>query len=64
MTTNFDPHVYGKLLAEYLPGVIDTEAENDRALKLILTLMKKGRNRPFTRRNAASRTACRVGRGF
>lgn len=42
MTTNFDPHVYGKLLAEYLPGVIDTEAENERALKLILTLMKKG----------------------
>jgi HTH-type transcriptional regulator/antitoxin HigA len=42
MTTNYDPRAYGKLLVEYLPGVIATEEENDRALEVAARLMKKG----------------------
>jgi len=34
MTTNYDPRAYAKLLVEYLPGVITTEEENDRALEI------------------------------
>lgn len=40
--TNYDPRVYGKLLVEYLPGVIQTEVENEKALEIVLALMKKG----------------------
>jgi HTH-type transcriptional regulator/antitoxin HigA len=42
MTTNYDPRAYGKLLVEYLPGVISTEEENERALEVAARLMKKG----------------------
>lgn len=42
MTTNYDPRLYGKLLVEYLPGVIQTEEENEKALAVVLALMKKG----------------------
>jgi HTH-type transcriptional regulator / antitoxin HigA len=42
MTKNYDPNLYGKLLVEYLPGVIQAEAENEKALAMVLKLMKKG----------------------
>lgn len=42
MTTNYDPRLYGELLVQYLPGVIQSEDENEKALKMILSLMKKG----------------------
>lgn len=42
MTTNYDPQKYGKLLVEYLPTVISTEEENERALEIAGRLMKKG----------------------
>jgi HTH-type transcriptional regulator/antitoxin HigA len=34
--------LYGKLLVEYLPGVIETEEENEKALEIVLGLMRKG----------------------
>ena len=42
MTANYDPKAYAKLLVEYLPGVIQTEEENEKALAIVLHLMKKG----------------------
>ena len=42
MTTNYDPRLYGNLLVEYLPGVIETEEENEKALEIVERLMKKG----------------------
>jgi HTH-type transcriptional regulator/antitoxin HigA len=42
MTTQYDPNKYGKLLTETLPGVIETEEENERALAVVWELMKKG----------------------
>ncbi len=36
--------IYGLLLAETLPRKIDTEAENERILKIIEDLMRKGEN--------------------
>lgn len=45
MTTNYDPSKYANLLVEYLPGVIETEEENDKALQVVLGLMKKGDER-------------------
>ncbi len=41
MTTNYDPHKYAKLLVEHLPGVIATEAENERLLEIAGRLLKK-----------------------
>jgi HTH-type transcriptional regulator / antitoxin HigA len=40
----FDPKKYAGLLAETLPTVIETEAENDRLLKVVEDLMSKGEN--------------------
>lgn len=37
-----DKTKYGMLLAETLPAIIETEAENERALEIIERLMKKG----------------------
>ena len=42
MTTQYDPNKYGKLLLDTLPGVIETEDENERALEIVWGLMKKG----------------------
>ena len=42
MTTQYDPNKYGKLLFDTLPGVIETEDENERALEIVWGLMKKG----------------------
>ena len=42
MTTNYDPNLYGNLLVEYLPGVIQTEDENEKAIEFAGRLMKKG----------------------
>jgi HTH-type transcriptional regulator/antitoxin HigA len=33
---------YGKLLTKFLPGVIETEEENERALEIVNQLMNKG----------------------
>lgn len=46
MTKRYDPHAYGSLLVEYLPGVIRTEKENEKALELVGRLMKKGKLSP------------------
>jgi len=45
MTANYNPHMYANLLAEYLPGVIQTEDENERAIEFAGRLMKKGDKR-------------------
>jgi len=45
MTTNYDPHKYANLLVNYLPGVIQTEVENDRAIEFAGALMRKGDKR-------------------
>ena len=42
MATNYDPQAYANLLVEYLPGVIQTEEENEKALEFAGRLMKKG----------------------
>lgn len=42
MTTNYDPHKYANLLVEYLPSVIQTEEENEKAIEFAGRLMKKG----------------------
>lgn len=42
MIATYDPRAYGNLLVEYLPGVIRTEEENEKALELAGRLMKKG----------------------
>ena len=44
MTIALDPESYGKLLAEALPQVIETEEENERLLALVDNLMAKGDN--------------------
>lgn len=44
MTAKYNPRTYGKLLTEALPGVIETEEENERALAIVWELMKKGEN--------------------
>ena len=47
MTVNvtFDPHKYGFLLAQTLPAVIETEADNERMLEAVNQLMSKGEDR-------------------
>lgn len=45
MTTNYNPQMYANLLVEYLPSVIQTEEENDRAIEFAGRLMKKGDKR-------------------
>ncbi len=45
MTTTYDPQKYATLLVDYLPGVIQTEAENDKAVEFAGRLMKKGDKR-------------------
>jgi len=45
MTTKYDTKKYGKLLIEALPGLIETEEENERALEIVWNLMKKGENK-------------------
>ncbi|MGB0562507.1 MAG: helix-turn-helix domain-containing protein [Spirulinaceae cyanobacterium] len=42
MTLTINPKSYAKLLAFYQPKVIETEAENDRALSLTSELEHKG----------------------
>jgi HTH-type transcriptional regulator/antitoxin HigA len=42
MTQKFDPRAYGGLLAEYLPGIIKNERENERMIELAGRLIKKG----------------------
>lgn len=44
MTTQYNPKVYGKLLIQTLPGVIETEDENEKALAIVERLMDKGEN--------------------
>lgn len=42
---SFDPDLYGQLLAKTQPGVIVTEAENERLLVITSKLMDKGEQR-------------------
>jgi HTH-type transcriptional regulator / antitoxin HigA len=42
MTLTFNPEVYGNLLSEVLPQAIKTEAENEKALAKLESLMHKG----------------------
>ena len=41
MTLTINPECYAQLLANYQPKVIETEAENDRAIELALILEHK-----------------------
>jgi len=41
-STRIDPKRYSRLLAKTLPQTINTEAENDRMLKIVESLMDKG----------------------
>ncbi|MGK7895675.1 MAG: type II toxin-antitoxin system HigA family antitoxin [Xenococcus sp. (in: cyanobacteria)] len=41
MTLTINPETYGKLLTQYLPKVITSEAENERALNIAETLSNK-----------------------
>ena len=45
MTNNYNPHMYANLLTEYLPGVIRTEEENEKAVEFAGGLMRKGDKR-------------------
>lgn len=46
MTRTFNPESYGKLLAEYQPKIITTEAENEQAIALALTLEHRSNRTP------------------
>lgn len=43
MISTYDPHAYANLLAEYLPGVIRSEKENEKAIDMAGRLMRKGK---------------------
>ena len=45
VNTTFDPRKYGFLLAQTLPAVIETEADNERMLEAVNQLMSKGEDR-------------------
>lgn len=45
MATIYDPNAYANLLVEYLPGVIQTEEENEKALEVTGRLLKKGHDK-------------------
>ncbi len=42
MAATYNPKKYGKLLAETLPAIIESEEENERTLEIVSRLMKKG----------------------
>ena len=44
MNTQYNPHAYGQLLMQTLPGVIETEEDNEKALAIVERLMDKGEN--------------------
>lgn len=44
MSTQYNPKAYGELLIQTLPGVIETEEENEKALAIVERLMDKGEN--------------------
>jgi len=46
MATKYDPHAYANLLVEYMPGVIETEKENEKALEFVGRLMNKRKRSP------------------
>ncbi|MEH2009058.1 helix-turn-helix domain-containing protein [Nostoc sp.] len=46
MTRTFNPESYGKLLAEYQPKIITTDAENEQAIALALTLEHRPNRTP------------------
>jgi len=43
MISKYDPHAYADLLVEYLPGVIRSEKENEKAIEMAGRLMRKGK---------------------
>jgi len=46
MTLTFNPDKYSKLLAQYQPKLIRTEAENERALAIVEELMHRQNRSP------------------
>lgn len=42
MGKRYNPNAYAELLVEYLPGVIRSEKENDKAIEFAGRLMRKG----------------------
>ena len=45
MTTQYNPKAYGELLINILPGVIETEEENEKALAIVEGIMDKGEDK-------------------
>lgn len=45
MTTQYNPKIYGKLLVDVLPAVIETEEENEKALAIVERIMDKGEDK-------------------
>ena len=45
MTTQYNPKAYGELLINTLPGVIETEEENEKALAIVEGIMDKGEDK-------------------
>jgi len=45
MTTQYNPKAYGELLLNILPGVIETEEENEKALAIVEGIMDKGEDK-------------------
>jgi HTH-type transcriptional regulator / antitoxin HigA len=43
MISRYDPQAYANLLVEYLPGVIRSEKENEKAIEMAGRLMRKGK---------------------
>lgn len=44
MARQYDPKAYSKLLSATLPGVIENDEENEKALAVVERLMDKGEN--------------------
>jgi len=45
MTRNYNPKAYGELLLDALPGIIETEEENEKALAVVYGIMSKGEDK-------------------
>jgi len=55
-----DNKKYGMLLAETLPGIIETEEENERALEFVNRLMSKGEGNLSPEENSLLRLLVRL----
>ena len=41
-TTNYNTEIYKRLLIDTLPGIIENEEENERAIEIVNSMMNKG----------------------